>query len=392
MYRLVWVVAVVLLPCFGFPVFADEVGHVKNEIDHVSYLASPKLKGRKSMTKGSRKAQEYIVEHFTELGLVPWGDAESYLQSVVMGTNVIGVLPGSDPVLKDEIVLISAHYDHLGKKHLGAADNAAGTAALMELAARFARAEEHPKRTIAFAAFDVEERGLMGSISFAGREDFDSEAIVMNINIDMLGRKGFDLFEDTLFMAITHDSPAVHAAHEKISDFNILSVPSYFTNMRGDHAVFEGLGIPIQFISCGLYGDYHQEEDTLENLELELLSDSVDAIQQTVSVVANEPVLELHPIAESATDTMIVSGHKLLTMVLEHPVSALLPPEVLESFRDLQGQMLEHIEASECDVDRHNAIVYHGILAMQPMVSMYEGSIFAEEGEAGESDTKADHE
>src|SRR5690606_36880543 len=109
-----------------------------------------------------RKARTYISDHFTSLGLVPWGAAEGFEQSVLMGTNVVGVLPGDDPALKDEIVLISAHYDHLGKGHLGAADNAAGVATLLELASRLATAPEPPKRSIAFAAFDCEERGLWG--------------------------------------------------------------------------------------------------------------------------------------------------------------------------------------------------------------------------------------
>lgn len=87
---------VILLVIIAPRLPAGEGSDQPTAADHVTYLASPALKGRKPLSCGSKKARVYIAEHFEELGLVPWGTEENYFQSVVIGTNVVGVLPGSD--------------------------------------------------------------------------------------------------------------------------------------------------------------------------------------------------------------------------------------------------------------------------------------------------------
>ncbi len=176
--------------------------------DHVHFLAQPALRGRKPKTAGSRDARRYIESRFQAFGLKPWGSTKAYAQPFGFGTNVIGVLPGSDEQLADRMVLLSAHYDHLGvgkngKACLGATDNASGVAALLEIAERLSLAENRLRRTICFAAFDCEETFLLGAFAFTCREDFDREKLDAVINVDMLGRDFWDVVDNTLVVVGT---------------------------------------------------------------------------------------------------------------------------------------------------------------------------------------------
>lgn len=83
--------------------------------DHVHFLSQPALKGRKSRSWGSATARKYITNKFQEYGLKPWAQTQGYEQAFGLGTNIVGILPGADPNLADEIVILTAHYDHLGK-------------------------------------------------------------------------------------------------------------------------------------------------------------------------------------------------------------------------------------------------------------------------------------
>src|SRR5207253_28158 len=144
-------------------------------------LASPEFLGRRG--PGAARASQHIAEAFAKLKLAPaFGD--SYFQPIpwlvsngsgpeggFVGRNVGAVLPGSDPLLKDEWILLSAHFDHLGQAgetiYPGADDNASGVAMLLEVAEAFALRKVRPKRTIVFVSFDLEEQGLQGSAHFA---------------------------------------------------------------------------------------------------------------------------------------------------------------------------------------------------------------------------------
>ena len=120
--------------CVSIPV---STGKLSPEIEagglacDVNFLAQPALNGRKPGTWESGVVRQYIEARFRQCGLVPWPDTDSFEQSFGPGTNVIGVLPGSDPNLADQFIILCAHYDHLGDKHLGACDNASGVAALL---------------------------------------------------------------------------------------------------------------------------------------------------------------------------------------------------------------------------------------------------------------------
>lgn len=261
---------------------------------HVYFLAQPKLKGRKPMSYGSRVSRAYIEAQFEAIGLKPWGKAKGFSQPFLLGTNVVGVLPGSDSDLAREVVIVCAHFDHLGKTRdqglcLGACDNASGVAALLEMAESLVLRSDRPRRTICFAAFDQEESGLLGAFSFAGRKDFDPNQVAGVVNVDLLGRKGLEVLDRHLFLSGTETyrelRREIQAAVQ--NGIEILPAGTDIVGPRGDHVAFEGLGFPALFYSCGLYKEYHREGDTPDKLDYDLIRSSASVIEKTVVILAN---------------------------------------------------------------------------------------------------------
>lgn len=192
----------------------------KNLRSHVAYLASDKLEGRRTGETGATSAAGYAANVFARLklkgGVKTTTGKSSFLQpfayaprnakgevvadaKVLEAYNVVGILEGRDAVLKNEAIIIGAHYDHLGKGgmgslavnsteiHHGADDNASGVAAMLELARQFAKAKNN-RRTIIFIAFGGEEEGLLGSKFYTANPSFPLEKTVAMINLDMVGR------------------------------------------------------------------------------------------------------------------------------------------------------------------------------------------------------------
>ena len=259
---------------------------------HVRFLAQPELNGRSPMSGGSLRARRHIVETFERLGLQPWKDERGFTQSIRFGANVVGILPGKDPQMSGQIILLSAHYDHVGDGKLGAADDASGVGALLEIASRFAHAAEGPKRTLCFAVFDCEEMGLFGSTAFTCRKDFNAANIAAAVNLDILGRRGFDCMDNSLFLGKTHTSSSLYSTAAQAAQnagLRLLSYHALLVGPRGDHVPFAALGIPALFFSTGPFKDYHTKEDTIQNMNWELLHQSCDTVYDTVRWIAETP-------------------------------------------------------------------------------------------------------
>jgi len=208
--------------------------------------------------------------------------------------NVIGVLPGTDPVLKNEAIVIGAHYDHLGhggagslaanstEIHHGADDNASGTAAIIELARMFA-AEKKNKRTLIFIAFSGEEEGLFGSNWYVNHPVFPLDKTVAMINLDMVGRLNDnkltiggigtasewrdlvnknDKFFDADPGSLKYDNPGSIAAAQPV--FNLQLNDDGFG--PSDHSSFYGKKVPVLFFFTGTHNDYHKPSDTADKI------------------------------------------------------------------------------------------------------------------------------
>jgi hypothetical protein len=209
--------------------------------------------------------------------------------------NVIGVLPGSDPALAAQNIVIGAHYDHLGFGHFGARnptsagqvhhgadDNASGTAVLLDLARRLGRLPARPARTIVFVAFSAEELGLFGSRYFVERSQ-NLSAIKTMVNLDMVGRlRGNRLtaFGARSGQGLTElvDSAAANLGLELRHSDDV---------GRSDHMSFYNKKIPVLHFSTGVHEDYHRPSDTWEKLNIEGMARISDFTLLTVMNLAN---------------------------------------------------------------------------------------------------------
>jgi hypothetical protein len=190
--------------------------------------------------------------------------------------NVIGALPGSDPALKDQWVVVGAHYDHLGlgdrnslapsqigQIHHGADDNASGTAGVMELARHAAKNKQEWKRSLLFITFAGEELGLFGSSNFVNHPTVPLKDIMGMVNMDMIGR----LNNDRLFIGGVGTAPEFKPWLEDLNNPVHLEL-DYSDSGYGasDHMSFNAKKIPVLFFFSGLHTDYHKPSDTADKI------------------------------------------------------------------------------------------------------------------------------
>lgn len=200
-------------------------------------------------------------------------------------SNVLAYISGSDPVLSKEVVVITAHYDHIGVDHgvvyNGADDDGTGTVALLELAEAFMEAKkngEGPKRSILIMPVSGEEKGLLGSEYYASHPAIPLENTVADLNIDMIGRNDIGHEKDTNYVYIIGSnmlSDDLHTINEEANQkytrikldykFNSLSDPNQFY-YRSDHYNFAKHNIPSIFYFSGVHEDYHQPTDDVEKI------------------------------------------------------------------------------------------------------------------------------
>jgi hypothetical protein len=197
--------------------------------------------------------------------------------------NVVGILPGRDPRLRGEAVVIGAHFDHLGHGgeeslapdsgavHPGADDNASGTAALLEIAQAFALgAFPRPKRTLVFVAFAGEEMGLLGSTHFVASSPIPLTRVVTMLNLDMVGR-----MRGRRVMVQGADTGKGLRALVANSARRLALQVAWHGDGYGpsDHTPFYAKDVPVLFFFTGAHGDYHKPSDTWEKLNVDGIAD-----------------------------------------------------------------------------------------------------------------------
>jgi hypothetical protein len=233
--------------------------------------------------------------------------------------NVASLLEGSDPLLKDETVVFTAHYDHVGKTrfgviYYGADDDASGTAAVMEVAEAFVTNPVKPKRSMLFMAVSGEEKGLLGSTHYVNHPLLPLDKTVANLNSDMLGRMdtkyepkndanyvyviGSDKISpdlDSLLRAANDQTVKLHLDYT----YNDENDPNQFYR-RSDHYNFAKNGIPVVFFFTGTHADYHQPTDTPEKILYDRMVSISRLIYATGWSVAQKPSgLSRKPVAGS---------------------------------------------------------------------------------------------
>ncbi len=198
--------------------------------------------------------------------------------------NVLAYIEGSD--LKDELVVLTAHYDHLGESHgkiyYGADDNASGTSAMIELAEAFAQAKKEgngPRRSVLIMAVTAEEKGLLGSLYYTDNPVFPLSSTVANLNIDMIGRRDKKYADDPNYVYVIGSdklSSELHTINEQMNTLYTNITLDYVYNddkdpnkyySRSDHYNFAKNNIPVIFYFNGSHEDYHEASDTKEKIE-----------------------------------------------------------------------------------------------------------------------------
>ncbi|GIZ09791.1 hypothetical protein FUMI01_25180 [Flavobacterium sp. UMI-01] len=256
---------------------------------HNAYLSSDKMEGRFPGTRQNNKAASYIKSHFKKYGLKAFGknyfqpfklfvkkDINKMKSDTVTTQNVVGYIVGSDEKLKNEFIVIGAHYDHWGwggkgsgskKKdtlaiHNGADDNASGVAALLSILEELSTSKIKPKRSIIFVAFSGEEQGLLGSNFFINHSPIAKENIKVMLNMDMVGRLNA---KKHLYMGGAGTFPNGVELMKKIGENSALNLIIHAGGVSGsDHVSFYKNKISSVGFHTGGHPQYHTPEDDID--------------------------------------------------------------------------------------------------------------------------------
>jgi hypothetical protein len=279
-----WIAPLLLVPTLAVaapPVPGAEAVSLQRVSANVEYLASDALQGRGSGAEGGRKAGDWLADRLRAIGAAPGGVNGSYFQPFSgQGQemrNVIATIPGTEP---GEMVIVGAHYDHLGmghqmgslefgrgkgKVHNGADDNASGTAAVLEVARAFIASGRQPRRRVVFIFFDGEERGLLGSNHFVANPTVADKAVLV-VNLDMVGK-----LRDRplgIWGATTGGQDLQRWIHTAAEGLDMkLNLKDSVSN-ASDHAPFYKAKVPVCVPFTGLHKDYHRSTDDVEGLDM----------------------------------------------------------------------------------------------------------------------------
>ncbi len=213
--------------------------------------------------------------------------------------NVVGLIEGTDPLLKQQYIVIGAHFDHLGTGgkgsssrmpdtlgvHNGADDNASGVSAILEVAQKFAGIEN--KRSIVVVAFGAEEKGLLGSRYFIENPIIPVDSIVAMVNVDMVGRMSADRALQVGGVKTSLESEGLIDSINEAFKFNIVKSPEGYG--PSDHASFYGKNIPVFFITTGAHIDYHTPYDKIDRINFEGLLEASKFIETMVAKLVAVP-------------------------------------------------------------------------------------------------------
>lgn len=282
---------------------------------NVAKISHDSMQGRKTGSIGQKKTAQFIREKYIEYK-IPSPEGIDYLQSIPESyfkaksdcdsENVLAVIEGA--TLKDEVVVITAHYDHLGIHkngdiYNGADDNGSGTVALLEIAKLFKMAKANgisPKRSVLFLHITGEEIGLYGSKFYTEHPFYTLENTIANLNIDMIGRIDEKHIENKDYVYLVGSdkiSAELHTINENINEKYIKLSLDYKYNTpndslriyyRSDQYNFTKNNIPAIFFFSGLHDDYHKVTDTYDKLDFDLIKKRSQLIFLTAWELANK--------------------------------------------------------------------------------------------------------
>lgn len=301
-------VSVIFSLLLTFQIQAQDDITVPELYAHIEVLTQKKFKGRAPGGRLNKKIIRYLRNDLKKTGVKHFND--SYFQpfEVQMRTeegsppgpevktwNVMGYIPGNDPQLRNEFIILGAHYDHLGMGspssksetktglHFGADDNASGTAALLEIAEKLAANKEVLDRSIIVVAFGAEEQGLKGSSYFINHPPVPKEQIKLMINMDMVGRLND---QKHIYMGGAGTFPGGMELMQKTGTALGLNPIVHAGEVGGsDHVSFYKQNISVLGLHTGGHPQYHTPEDTIDLINF--------AGEQSVAEYIYEVILKL---------------------------------------------------------------------------------------------------
>ena len=274
----------------------------------VRYLASDSLKGRNTGTVGIEKSANYIENQLKQLGVKPYYETyrDNFKVDSLDAFNIVGVVEGNDPKLKSEFIVLGAHYDHIGFGKTvagdyianGANDNAAGTSAVLALAKYFGT-KQNNKRSIMFALFSAEEKGLRGSKHLSKRLKEENFNLYTMLNFEMIGVS----FKDRDYQAFLTGFDVSNMA-QKINSYTSLNLIGkseiaikYNLFKRSDNYPFYNeFNVPCQTISSfdvTNFDFYHHVDDEIDKLDFEFMANLINKVIPAIEQMANTPTKEI---------------------------------------------------------------------------------------------------
>lgn len=274
----------------------------------VSYLSSDDLAGRNTGTIGIEKAAEYIESQFKSYGIKPYFETyrDFFKARDLDAFNIVGYIEGTDSKLKNEFVIISAHYDHIGYSNAvdndsianGANDNASGTSTVIAIAKYFA-AKKKNKRSIMFVLFSAEELGLLGSDHLAKRLKSENIDLYSMLNFEMTGvplkdrdyvafLSGYDLSNMAIKINEYVGSNLIGLS-EIAKKYNLFVASDNF-------AFYKEFGLPCQSLSsCDLsnYDYYHHVDDEADKLDYDFMASLINKIIPAIEKMCDTPTKEI---------------------------------------------------------------------------------------------------
>ncbi|MCP2038196.1 M28 family metallopeptidase [Chryseobacterium sp. HSC-36S06] len=280
-------------------------------------IASDEMEGRNTGSAGQKKAGEYIIRQYREMGVSHPTPMSSYYQNVPAGfmnaksrgkslpdsENILAFIEGSEK--PNEVIVISAHYDHVGTQngvvYNGADDDGSGTVAVMEIAEAFQNAKKAghgPKRSMLFLHVTGEEHGLLGSDYYSQNPVFPLANTVSNLNIDMIGRCdpencGKDYVYVIGSAMLSTELKAINEAANNKTAKMLLNYKYDQPNdpqrlyYRSDHYNFAKHNIPVAFFFDGIHEDYHKPTDDADKIDYEALQKRTQLVFATAWELAN---------------------------------------------------------------------------------------------------------
>lgn len=279
-------------------------------------IASDEMGGRDTGSPGQKKAGEYMIKQYMEMGISHPAQMSSYYQKIPAASLNTGRgrgLPDSENILAfikgtekpEEIIVISAHYDHVGTKNgvvfNGADDDGSGTVAVMQIAKAFQNAKKSghgPKRSILFLHVTGEEHGLLGSKYYAENPIFPMANTVVDLNIDMIGRCDSENCGKNYVYVIgsemlSSDLKKINVeANNKVTQMELNykyddSNDPQRLYYRSDHYNFAKNGVPVAFFFDGIHEDYHKPTDDADKIDYEALQKRAQLVFATAWELAN---------------------------------------------------------------------------------------------------------